>query len=97
MRLSELIDQLEDIARQMEHDPEVALATQPNWPQAEEIQCVTNLATQCRICEYAVGEQHAEDCDRSGPIEAGYVWIGSNGMPPDPETRYAPREVWWGV
>ena len=40
MTLSEIIDQLTDIQNSLDTDPEVLLATQPNWPLAFTIEDV---------------------------------------------------------
>lgn len=96
MRLSELIETLEKMAEGRDEDVEVFLATQPSWPMANEIACVTDLSTMCPTCEFEVGEEHAGDCDRSGEVEAGVIWIAATSGEPYGESPYAPRVAWSG-
>lgn len=93
MTLSQLINELINIASdlnpemdttdilngEMDVDPEVRLATQPTWPLAHSICCVTHIP----------GGEEDSQADSEQP---GIVWVAEGASCRD--NPYAPRTAW---
>lgn len=89
MILSELIEQLQDIA-EVTPDAEVRLATQPGWPLAFEVSHVT---TKLNILGNTKCEKHGHyDCDDCHADVDEVVWIAEGDQCYD--DPYAPSAVW---
>lgn len=66
MKLSELIERLQELQESIENDPEVVAAFQPNYPLAGEIVGATEIDS---VVWIAVGS-HPEHMDPYAPREA---------------------------
>lgn len=83
--VSDLIEALEN----MDPDAEVRLATQPTWPLAFRVACVTDAA-RFDGCDHVVPQDDCPDCEADR--DSSVVWIAAGEHPAD--SPYAPAEAW---
>lgn len=104
MKLSELIEQLEELAEESDGDPEVLVAHQPSWPLQESLVRATFLESEDEECDgcgrtvgaCAAGHGCEEPCELEEADKVLYLVAYGEPRLDGRSAPYAPRSLFEG-